>query len=105
MNLTPNFPSYPSGHAAFGASAFQVLRAYEVEKKLAEFDADGVDNVQFCARSDEYNGRNRDPRGDMAARPVLHRAHSSLWKAIVDHPGPRREAWFSAGSSSGHAST
>jgi hypothetical protein len=85
LSLTPNFPAYPSGHATFGASAFQVLRTFLVEKKLAEFDADGVDNVRFCARSDEYNGRNRDPRGDKPARPVLHQPYASLWQAIVDN--------------------
>lgn len=85
LSLTPNFPAYPSGHATFGASAFQVLRAFLVEKKLAEFNPDGLDNVGFCARSDEYNGRNRDARGDMPARPVLHQAYGSLWRAIVDN--------------------
>ncbi len=85
LSLTPNFPAYPSGHATFGASAFQVLRLFLVEKKLAEFGPDGLDNVRFCARSDEYNGRNRDPRGDKAPRPVLHQAFESLWEAIVDN--------------------
>lgn len=85
VSLTPNFPAYPSGHATFGASAFQVLRTFLVEKKLAEFDASGVDTVRFCARSDEYNGRNRDPRGHQPARPVLHKAYTSLWQAMVDN--------------------
>lgn len=85
LSLTPNFPAYPSGHATFGASAFQVLRTFLVEKQLAEFDPDGLDNVRFCARSDEYNGRNRDPRGDMPSRQVLHQSYNSLWQAIVDN--------------------
>lgn len=85
LGLTPNFPAYPSGHATFGASAFQVLRTYLVEKNLAEFDPDGLDNVRFCARSDEYNGRNRDPRGTRQPRPVLHQSYASLWQAIVDN--------------------
>ena len=85
LNLTPDFPAYPSGHATFGAAAFQLLRTFLVEKKLAEFDPDGLDNVSFCARSDEYNGRNRDPRGERQPRPVLHQHYGSLWKAILDN--------------------
>lgn len=83
--VTPNFPAYPSGHATFGASAFQVLRTFLVHKGLAELAPDGTDRVRFCARSDEYNGRNRDPRGDKPARPVLHLQYESLWQAIVDN--------------------
>ncbi len=84
VNLTPDFPAYPSGHATFGASAFQLLRTFLVHKGLASFTPEGLDNVGFCFVSDEYNGRNKDPRNDMP-RPKLPRKYSSLWSAITDN--------------------
>jgi hypothetical protein len=81
---TPDFPAYPSGHATFGASAFQLLRLFLVEKGAATFKANGEDNVDFDFVSDEYNGRNRDPRTGMP-REHLTRYHKSLWQAITDN--------------------
>lgn len=46
---SPPFPAYPSGHAAFGASLFEVLRN--------EFG----DTTPFTFISDEYNGEGTDP--------------------------------------------
>lgn len=46
---TPPFPAYPSGHAAFGASLFEVLRE------------NFGDNTPFTFISDEYNGEGEDP--------------------------------------------
>jgi vanadium chloroperoxidase len=83
--LTPNFPAYPSGHATFGAAAFQLLRTYLVHKGLANFLANGRDNVRFCCMSDEFDGRNREPRLPREPRPKLLRAYSSLWDAITDN--------------------
>lgn len=85
INLTPNFPAYPSGHATFGAAAFQLLRLYLKHKQLADFDPmNGKDNVSFCFVSDEYNGRNKDPRTDMP-RSKLPINYPSLWDAIIDN--------------------
>lgn len=84
LNLTPNFPAYPSGHATFGAAAFQLLRLYLVEKSLASFDPQGKDNVAFCFVSDEFNGRNKDPRTG-SPRPKLPIKYMSLWDAILDN--------------------
>ena len=85
MNLTPNFPAYPSGHATFGAAAFQLLRLYLAHKGLASFDPlNGKDNVAFGFVSDEFNGRNKDPRTDMP-RPKLPLKYTSLWDAIIDN--------------------
>lgn len=55
-NITPPFPSYPSGHAVFGGALFQLLR------QLVPGDQG------FAIRSDEYNGahsfsKNVDPYG------------------------------------------
>jgi hypothetical protein len=85
LNLTPNFPAYPSGHATFGAAAFQLLRTFLVHKGLATFNARGLDNVAFTFTSDEYNGRNRDPRPPREPRPKLPRKYESLWTAIIDN--------------------
>jgi vanadium chloroperoxidase len=85
VNLTPNFPAYPSGHATFGAAAFQLLRLYLAHKGLASFDPlNGKDNVAFGFVSDEFNGRNKDPRTDMP-RPKLPLKYTSLWDAIIDN--------------------
>ncbi len=83
-NLTPNFPSYPSGHATFGAAAFQLLRLFLVEKDIANFDENGVDNVRFDFVSDEFNGRNKDPI-TMQPREHITFGYNSLWQAIIDN--------------------
>jgi vanadium chloroperoxidase len=85
VNLTPDFPAYPSGHATFGASAFQLLRTFLVHKGLASFTPDGLDDIAFCFVSDEFNGRNRDPRTPRAPRPRLPRKYPNLWEAITDN--------------------
>jgi len=67
-NFTPPFPSYPSGHAGFGAALFQVLRRFY-----------GTDNIRFTFVSDEFNGVTRDNNGNV--RPYLPRSFSSLSQA------------------------
>lgn len=84
FGLTPDFPAYPSGHATFGASAFQLLRLFLVEKGIATFDANGVDDVSFDFVSDEFNGRNKDPK-TMQPREHLTLGLGSLWEAIIDN--------------------
>lgn len=82
--LTPDFPAYPSGHATFGAAAFQLLRLFLVEKGAATFNANGVDDVSFDFVSDEFNGRNKDP---ITLRPRDHLTIGidNLWQAITDN--------------------
>lgn len=86
LALTPDFPAYPSGHATFGAAAFQLLRLFLVEKGMNEFGANGVDDVGINFVSDEYNGINKDPRTLLprcpTPKPVVL---PSLWKAITDN--------------------
>lgn len=82
--LTPDFPAYPSGHATFGAAAFQLLRLCLIEKGIATFDANGVDDVSFDFVSDEFNGRNKDPR-TMQPRDYITLAQTSLWQAMIDN--------------------
>ncbi len=84
LGLTPDFPAYPSGHATFGAAALQLLRLFLVEKGAASFDANGVDNIRFDFVSDEFDGRNKDPK-TMQPREHLTLGLDSLWQAIVDN--------------------
>lgn len=84
-SLTPNFPAYPSGHATFGAAAFQLLRVFLVEKGAATFDREGVDSLKFCAHSDEFNGRNFDQNSRDVPRSKVVWRYESIWKAITDN--------------------
>jgi len=65
VNFTPPFPAYPSGHATFGATIFQILRRFF-----------GKDNVPFTFVSDEYNGITKDNNG--MVRPYLPRSYNNF---------------------------
>lgn len=83
---TPGFPAYPSGHATFGAAAFQIIRRYAELKGFAPIPAGGdgeEDLIAFDFISDEYNGVNRDP--DNSVRPKHLRHFKSLWEATVEN--------------------
>ena len=67
-NFTPPFPAYPSGHATFGATMFQILRRFY-----------GTDDIPFTFVSDEFNGVTRG--SDDTVRPLLPRSFSSLSQA------------------------
>lgn len=67
-NFTPPFPAYPSGHAGFGGSLFEVLREFF-----------GTDNIAFTFVSDELNGVTRDNQGN--TRPLVPRSFTSLSQA------------------------
>lgn len=69
VNLTPPFPTYPSGHATFGGSLFEMLRLYW-----------GTDSIKFEFVSDEYNGLNYDP-GALTPRPKTPRNFNTLSSA------------------------
>lgn len=67
-NFTPPFPAYPSGHAGFGGSLFQILRRFY-----------GTDDINFTFVSDEYNGVTLDNQGNVR---ILHpRTFTSLSQA------------------------
>ena len=51
-NFTPPFPTYPSGHATFGGTLFQVMRRFF-----------GTDDIAFTFVSDEFNGVTLDNQG------------------------------------------
>lgn len=67
-NFTPPFPSYPSGHGAFGGALFETLRKFY-----------GTDNIAFTFVSDEFDGMTHDNAGNV--RPLLPRSFSSLSQA------------------------
>ncbi len=79
-NFTPPFPAYPSGHATFGGSVFETLRALY------------PDNTPFTFVSDEFNGQNYDIYGNlMPYRPVTYQtlsqaeydnAESRIWIGV-----------------------
>jgi hypothetical protein len=48
FNITPPFPSYPSGHAVFGGALFGELRQFMKP------------SAKFKFKSDEFNGKNKD---------------------------------------------
>ena len=66
---TPPFPSYPSGHATFGAATMTIL--------AAEFG----DATPFTFISDEFNGLGVDPSG--VPRPLVPILYDSLFDARI----------------------
>jgi len=79
-NFTPPFPSYPSGHATFGAAAFGVARLfYGVTAPGPDPLADGLSFV-----SDEFNGISTDNRGTVRPRYV-RQFPGGLWQMLVEN--------------------
>ena len=72
QNFTPPFPTYPSGHATFGAAAFGMLRNYY-----------GTDDIAFEITSDEFNGVTTDTNGNV--RPHSPRSFASLSEAAEEN--------------------
>jgi hypothetical protein len=67
-NFTPPFPSYTSGHAAFGGALFETLiRFYN------------RDDIHFTIVSDEFNSKTVDQFGNV--RPLLPRSYASFSQA------------------------
>lgn len=67
-NFTPPFPAYPSGHAGFGGTLFQILRRFY-----------RTDAVKFRLVSDEFNGVTRGNDGKI--RPLIPRTYQSFTQA------------------------
>lgn len=75
-NFTPPFPAYTSGHATFGAAAFQTMARFF-----------GRDDISFSFVSDEFNGLTRDADGSV--RPLVSRSFSSLTEAKLENAQSR----------------
>ncbi len=71
-NFTPNFPSYTSGHATFGAATFKTLQRFY-----------GTDNITFTFISDEFNGITRGADGNV--RPIVARTFHSFSEAAEEN--------------------
>jgi hypothetical protein len=67
-NFTPPFPAYPSGHAGFGGTLFEMLRKVY-----------GADEIPFTFVSDEYNGVTLDNQGQV--RELHPRSFATLSQA------------------------
>jgi vanadium-dependent haloperoxidase-like protein len=80
-NFTPPFPAYPSGHATFGAAAFQITRLfYDVDRNSTQDDL--FDDLEFV--SDELNGANKDNKGTVRPRHVRNFPRG-LWQMIIQN--------------------
>ncbi len=73
VRSSPPFPAYPSGHAAFGATIFEVLR-----------ESFG-DNTAFTFISDEYNGEGVDPFFPSIPRPFVPVRFETLTEAQLEN--------------------
>lgn len=70
IRATPPFPAYPSGHATFGAAAFEVMR-----NKFGD--------IGFTFISEEYDGQGVDPFG--TPRPLVPVRFNSLTEAQIEN--------------------
>ncbi|HEX7153663.1 MAG TPA: phosphatase PAP2 family protein [Thermoanaerobaculia bacterium] len=81
-NFTPPFPAYPSGHATFGAAAFQIVRRFYGIAANQNGNDNLLDGLSFI--SDEFNGINQDNTGTI--RPNHKRDFpGGLWNMIVEN--------------------
>ena len=80
-NFTRPFPAYPSGHATFGAAAFQSVRKF-YEPNCGFGPDDVIKGIEFV--SDEFDGVSRDNHGTV--RPRLARTFTDgLWGMIKEN--------------------
>lgn len=79
-NFTPPFPAYPSGHAAFGAAAFQITRLFYNEGTPGPDTL--ADQLEFV--SDEVDGVSRDNKGTVRPRHV-RAFDGGLWRMIREN--------------------
>jgi hypothetical protein len=75
--FTPNFPSYPSGHATFGGSCFKALFNVRAESRSRP------NSVSLILRSTELNGITRDNYG-RSRRPNRPESFARLLQVGVD---------------------
>ena len=95
-SFTPPFPAYPSGHATFGAAAFESVRLFFGVAKNKK------DNLFFDLVSDELDGRAIAEDGSFRGRHRRH--HDSLLRAMFDN-AVAASTWACTGASTGSART
>lgn len=84
-SFTPDFPAYPSGHATFGAAAFEMVRRFYHQKKGGKkpYSDKQIDEIAFDFVSDELNGLSVDNDGALRVR---HKRHfDSVAQAIYEN--------------------
>jgi hypothetical protein len=72
VDFTPNFPSYTSGHATFGAAMFRILERFY-----------GTNDISFTVISDEFNGVTRGTDGQV--RPIVARTFHHFSDAAFEN--------------------
>ncbi len=82
-SFTPPFPAYPSGHATFGAAAFQVTRLFFDRFENKKIKADKTDTLAFEFVSDELDGKSLDPDDSIRTRHL--RKFNGLHEAIYEN--------------------
>jgi hypothetical protein len=80
-NFTPPFPTYPSGHATFGAAAFHITRLFYGVTTHGP-DDDLFEDLTFV--SDELNGVDKDNKGTVRPRHVCN-FPEGLWQMIEEN--------------------
>jgi Vanadium chloroperoxidase N-terminal domain len=83
--FTPPFPAYPSGHATFGAAAFEIVRRFFRDKPGAtsNFADDEKDDIAFEFVSAELDGVSKD--NDGALRVRHERKYNSMADAMYEN--------------------
>lgn len=81
--FTPNFPSYPSGHATFGSACFNVLKRVRAEHESTRQDPGRIDHAGPFV-SDELNGISIDNFRN-APRPYLPVRYTHVEQMIEDN--------------------
>jgi membrane-associated phospholipid phosphatase len=82
-SFTPHFPAYPSGHATFGAAAFEVVRRFYRQRDSLTFQDTEKDKISFCFVSDELNAITRDRDGSVRTRH--YRKYNSVADAMYEN--------------------
>jgi hypothetical protein len=83
-NFSPNFPAYPSGHATFGAAAFQSVRCFYDK---GEYCPDNlVEDLEVV--SEELNGISVDNAGTVRPRHA-RKFPGGLWQMIEENARSR----------------
>ncbi len=84
-SFTPPFPAYPSGHATFGAAAFEMVRRFYRDKPGATnpFTENGIDNIGFEFVSAELDGQSKDNDGSLRVRH--ERKYNSMADAMFEN--------------------
>jgi hypothetical protein len=79
--FTPNFPSYPSGHATLGGACFQMLKLFRSERRETAREPDRINAVLV---SDELNGISIDNFNN-EPRPLRRVRFTSIDDMIEDN--------------------